>query len=63
MQQRSNSLAPYELLEILSAKAEVIEESTKFHMLLKVKRGSKEEKYKVEVHKNDEGTPFESGGS
>ncbi|KAI3949122.1 hypothetical protein MKW98_026502 [Papaver atlanticum] len=56
IQQRSNSLSPYELLEILSAKAEVIEESAKFHMLLKLKRGSKEEKYKVEVHRNEEGT-------
>ncbi|OVA20673.1 Proteinase inhibitor I25 [Macleaya cordata] len=54
IQQRSNSLAPYELLEILLAKAEVIEEFAKFDMLLKVKRGSKEEKYKVEVHKNME---------
>ncbi|KAI3926970.1 hypothetical protein MKX01_032885 [Papaver californicum] len=46
IQQRSNSLAPYELLEILSAKAEVIEESAKFHMLLKVARkGSTRLKY------------------
>ncbi|PIA53210.1 hypothetical protein AQUCO_00900061v1 [Aquilegia coerulea] len=56
IQQRSNSLVPYELLEILHAKAEVVAESTKFDMLLKMKRGSKEEKYKVEVHKNVEGT-------
>ena len=27
----------------------------KFDMLLKVKRGEKEEKFKVEVHKNNEG--------
>ncbi|KAI3979997.1 hypothetical protein MKX01_042651 [Papaver californicum] len=45
IQQRSNSLASYELFEILSAKAEVIKESSKFHMIPKVKRGSKEEKY------------------
>ncbi|KAL5994699.1 hypothetical protein ACLOJK_024752 [Asimina triloba] len=56
IQQRSNSLAPYELLEILRARAEVIEDAAKFDMLLKLKRGSKEEKFKVEVHKNIEGT-------
>ncbi|XP_072985669.1 cysteine proteinase inhibitor 12-like [Typha latifolia] len=56
IQQRSNSLVPYELLEVLHAKAEVIEDFAKFHMLLKVKRGSKEERFKVEVHKNREGT-------
>ncbi|KAF5176295.1 Cysteine proteinase inhibitor [Thalictrum thalictroides] len=56
IQQRSNSLVPYELLEILHAKAEMVDEYTKFDMLLKMKRGSKEEKYKVEVHKNIEGT-------
>ncbi|XXG41314.1 hypothetical protein AAC387_Pa01g1800 [Persea americana] len=56
IQQRSNSLTPYELLEILHAKAEVIEEFAKFEMLLRLKRGSKEEKFKVEVHKNVEGT-------
>ncbi|XP_077253935.1 cysteine proteinase inhibitor 6-like [Tasmannia lanceolata] len=55
IQQRSNSLAPYELLEILLARAEVIEDAAKFDLLLKVKRGSKEEKLKVEVHKNIEG--------
>ncbi|WOL00625.1 cysteine proteinase inhibitor 12-like [Canna indica] len=56
IQQRSNSLAPYELLDILHAKADVIEDTAKFDMLLKVKRGTKEEKYKVEVHKTLEGT-------
>lgn len=55
IQQRSNSLAAYELIEIQHAKAEVIEESAKFDLLLKVRRGGKEEKYKVEVHKNLEG--------
>ncbi|KAK4756006.1 hypothetical protein SAY87_009763 [Trapa incisa] len=54
IQQRSNSLFPYELREILHAKAEVMEDSAKFDMLLKVKRGEKEEKFKVEVHKNHE---------
>jgi hypothetical protein len=33
----------------------VIEDFAKFDLVLKVKRGSKEEKYKVEVHKNKEG--------
>ncbi|CAK9325701.1 unnamed protein product [Citrullus colocynthis] len=55
IQQRSNSLLPYELLEIIHAKAEVIEDAAKFDLLLKLKRGSKEEKFKVEVHKNNEG--------
>ncbi|XP_026398370.1 cysteine proteinase inhibitor 12-like [Papaver somniferum] len=53
--QRSNSLTPHELLEILVAKAEVIEDAVKFHILLTVKWGSQEEKYKVEVHKDVEG--------
>ncbi|CAA6653975.1 unnamed protein product [Spirodela intermedia] len=56
IQERSNSLAPYELLEVLRAKAEVIEESARFNLLLKIRRGTKEEKFKVEVHKNLEGT-------
>lgn len=34
----------------------MIEEHAKFNMLLKLKRGDKEEKFKVEVHKNNEGT-------
>ncbi|KAF3962979.1 hypothetical protein CMV_012578 [Castanea mollissima] len=33
---------------------QVIVESAKFDILLKVKRGSKEEKFKVEVRKNNE---------
>ncbi|KAI4370476.1 hypothetical protein MLD38_018827 [Melastoma candidum] len=56
IQSRSNSLFPYELQEIVDAKAEVAESIAKFNMLLKVKRGDKEEKFKVEVHKNHEGT-------
>ncbi|KAM7264141.1 hypothetical protein ACFE04_001824 [Oxalis oulophora] len=70
LQQRSNSLFPYELHEVVDAKAEsaylyvivfetllmVVDDSAKFDMLLKLKRGDKEEKYKVEVHKNLEGT-------
>ena len=34
---------------------QVVDDSAKFDMLLKVKRGTKEEKYKAEVHKNSEG--------
>ncbi|KAF4346459.1 cysteine proteinase inhibitor 12 [Cannabis sativa] len=56
LQKRSNSLFPYELQEVVHAKAEVIDDFAKFDLLLKVKRGSKEENYKAEVHKNNEGT-------
>ncbi|XP_061364421.1 cysteine proteinase inhibitor 6-like [Gastrolobium bilobum] len=55
IQQRSNS-QPYELHEVVDAKAEVKDDSAKFNMLLKVKRGDKEEKFKVEVHKNNKGS-------
>jgi len=55
IQQRSNSLVPYELHEVADAKAEVIDDFAKFNLLLKVKRGQKEEKFKVEVHKNNQG--------
>lgn len=34
---------------------QVIDDTAKFNLLLKVKRGQKEEKFKVEVHKNNEG--------
>ncbi|NP_001237443.1 Cysteine proteinase inhibitor 12-like precursor [Glycine max] len=54
IQQRSNSLVPYELHEVADAKAEVIDDFAKFNLLLKVKRGQKEEKFKVEVHKNNQ---------
>ncbi|KAG8052689.1 hypothetical protein GUJ93_ZPchr0001g32126 [Zizania palustris] len=56
IQERSNSLFPYELLEIIHAKAEVVEDFAKFDILMKLKRGNKEEKFKAEVHKNLEGT-------
>ncbi|KAF7824778.1 cysteine proteinase inhibitor 6 [Senna tora] len=56
IQERSNSLFPYELHEIVDAKAEVIDDSAKFDLLLKVKRGEREEKFKVEVHKTDQGS-------
>ncbi|XP_073016630.1 cysteine proteinase inhibitor 6 [Primulina eburnea] len=55
IQERSNSLFPYELREIVHANAEVVDVSAKFDMLLKVNRGAKEEKFKVEVHRNSEG--------
>ncbi|TVU22637.1 hypothetical protein EJB05_32351 [Eragrostis curvula] len=55
IQGRSNSLFPYELLEIIRAKAEVVEDFAKFDILMKLKRGNKEEKIKAEVHKNLEG--------
>ncbi|XXG50568.1 hypothetical protein AAC387_Pa02g4555 [Persea americana] len=38
------------------ALSKVIEDFAKFDMLLKLKRGSKEAKFKVEVHNNIEGT-------
>ncbi|GMN55617.1 hypothetical protein TIFTF001_024737 [Ficus carica] len=55
LQQRSNSLFPYVLQEVVHAKAEVIDDFARFDLVLKVKRGNKEEKYKAEVHKNNEG--------
>ncbi|KAE9455860.1 hypothetical protein C3L33_12236, partial [Rhododendron williamsianum] len=67
IQQMSNSLSPYELLEILLAKVKVgnvfffppaIENYTKFNMLLKVKWGTKEVKFKVIVNKSIEGKFF-----
>ncbi|GLT88642.1 hypothetical protein SLE2022_066580 [Rubroshorea leprosula] len=56
IQQRSNSLLPYELKEIVHANAEVMNDLAKFDMLLKLKRGDKEEKFKVEIHQKSEGT-------
>ncbi|XP_022765703.1 cysteine proteinase inhibitor 12-like isoform X2 [Durio zibethinus] len=56
IQQRSNSLVPYELKEIVHAQAEVVDDFAKLDMVLKVKRGDKEEKFKVEVHHKSEGT-------
>lgn len=35
---------------------QVIDDTAKFNLLLKLKRGQKEEKFKVEVHKNNEGS-------
>nr|AKB91190.1 cysteine-proteinase inhibitor 1 [Theobroma cacao] len=53
--QRSNSLFPYELLEILLAKMKVVEDYIQFDLLLKLRRGNKEENFKVEITKNKEG--------
>ncbi|KAJ0042262.1 hypothetical protein Pint_18444 [Pistacia integerrima] len=55
IQQRSNSLFPYELLEILHAKAKILEDYARFELHLKLRRGIKEEKFWVEVIKNSEG--------
>eukprot|EP00250_Pteridium_aquilinum_P001692 c11898_g1_i1 orf=102-815(+) len=49
VQDRSNSLIPYELKEVVSAHAEVNDESTRFSLLFKVQRGSKEEQFKAEI--------------
>ncbi|KAL0317847.1 UNVERIFIED_CONTAM: Cysteine proteinase inhibitor 12 [Sesamum angustifolium] len=59
IQERSNSLFPYELSEVVHANAEVVDTSAKFDLLLKVKRGGKEEKYKVEVQKDTEEGSFD----
>ena len=48
---RSNSLSPYELLDIVRAKTKAIEDYVKFKLLLKVSRGTKEEWLRVEVNK------------
>ncbi|XP_076922956.1 cysteine proteinase inhibitor 12-like [Bidens hawaiensis] len=55
LQQRSNSLYPYELLEVIHAKTETAEGLAKYDILLKVKRNDKEEKFKADVHKDNEG--------
>ncbi|KAG0558240.1 hypothetical protein M758_10G012800 [Ceratodon purpureus] len=55
LQQASNSLATYELSEIVSAEAELKDESAHFDLLLKTKRGTKEEHFKSEVHRTGEG--------
>ncbi|XP_058749246.1 cysteine proteinase inhibitor 12-like [Vicia villosa] len=52
---RSNSLSPYELMDIVRAKTKVIEDHVKFNLLLKVSRGVKEERLRVEVNKKQGG--------
>ncbi|XP_049349114.1 cysteine proteinase inhibitor 6-like isoform X2 [Solanum verrucosum] len=55
IQQRSNSLLPYELQEIVHANAEMADDHTKLHLVIKTSRGGKEEKFKVQVQHNNEG--------
>ncbi|KAI3824608.1 hypothetical protein L1987_06072 [Smallanthus sonchifolius] len=55
LQQRSNSLYPYELQEVVHAKAENVEGFAKYDILVKLKRNDKEEKFKAFVHKDDKG--------
>jgi hypothetical protein len=55
LQQGSNSLASYELSEIVSADAELSDESADFELLLKIKRGAKEEHFKSEIHRTGDG--------
>ncbi|GKB04870.1 cysteine proteinase inhibitor 12 [Tanacetum coccineum] len=55
LQQRSNSLYPYKLQEVVHAKAETVEGSAKYDILVKLKRNDKEEKYKANVHKDNDG--------
>lgn len=56
LQQGSNSLSSYELREIVSAEAQLKEGSAVFDLLLKTKRGSKEENFKSEVHRAEDGS-------
>ncbi|GAB2210068.1 hypothetical protein Droror1_Dr00015321 [Drosera rotundifolia] len=47
----SNSIFPYQLLEILQAKAEILRDYVKYNLVLKLKRDVHEEKFEVEVQK------------
>ncbi|XP_010543916.1 PREDICTED: cysteine proteinase inhibitor 7 [Tarenaya hassleriana] len=58
IQQRSNSLYPYKLLDIILARAKTFEDRVKFELVLKIQRGSKLEKFMVEVMKNQNGSFF-----
>ncbi|XP_076886906.1 cysteine proteinase inhibitor 12-like [Bidens hawaiensis] len=55
LQQRSNSLYPYELQEVVHAKAEIVEGCAKYDILVQFKRNDKEEKFKANLHKDDKG--------
>uniref|UniRef100_A0A7C9D3E3 Cysteine proteinase inhibitor n=1 Tax=Opuntia streptacantha TaxID=393608 RepID=A0A7C9D3E3_OPUST len=55
IQQRSNCHSPYQLLEILQAEAEAVEDYVKYNLLLKLSRGIKEEKLKVKVYRTAAG--------
>ncbi|KAL3679220.1 hypothetical protein R1sor_022176 [Riccia sorocarpa] len=52
---RSNSLVPYELRQVLSAHAEASDEETNISLRLKVARGAKEEEVKADLHRTPEG--------
>eukprot|EP00897_Mesotaenium_endlicherianum_P001350 jgi/Mesen1/1242/ME000129S00342 len=54
LQQRSNSLLPYELKEVLSAKAKT-EDGTLYTLALKLGRGKQEEHIEAEVHHSASG--------
>lgn len=49
LQQRSNSLIPYELKDVISACVEVSQDHTDFDLMIKVQRGAKEEQFKAEI--------------
>ncbi|KAL0672248.1 hypothetical protein Bca4012_000228 [Brassica carinata] len=55
IQQRSNSLFPYKLIDIILARAKVVEDRVKFELLLKLEKGNKAEKLVVEVMKYQNG--------
>ncbi|CAN7004753.1 hypothetical protein BRARA_C00203 [Brassica rapa] len=55
IQQRSNSLFPYKLIDIIVARAKVVEDRVKFELLLKLEKGNKPEKLMVEVMKYQNG--------
>ncbi|CAG7878871.1 unnamed protein product [Brassica rapa] len=55
IQQRSNSLFPYKLIDIILARAKVVEDRVKFELLLKLEKGNKPEKLMVEVMKYQDG--------
>ncbi|CAN6805304.1 unnamed protein product [Brassica oleracea] len=55
IQQRSNSLFPYKLIDIILARAKVVEDRVKFELLLKLEKGNKAEKLMVEVMKYQNG--------
>ncbi|BBN17046.1 hypothetical protein MPTK1_7g11520 [Marchantia polymorpha subsp. ruderalis] len=52
---RSNSLVPYELRQVMTAHAEATDEHTNFDLHIKVARGAKEEEMKAELHRTADG--------
>uniref|UniRef100_A0A1J3E6A5 Cysteine proteinase inhibitor n=1 Tax=Noccaea caerulescens TaxID=107243 RepID=A0A1J3E6A5_NOCCA len=55
IQQKSNSLFPYKLIDIIIARTKVIEDRVKFELLLKLERRNKQDKFMVTVMKNENG--------